>query len=313
MVRLETLRLAWWLALVRDNGFFLKQNCGAGSDPLTGFATTKGALIRSMLFPKPMGFKFYRDSVRFIGVLAGIAALGFSASAVQFIRLGIPWHTILVRALDLVTVVVPPALPATLSIGTSFAISRLRKQGIFCISPSRVNVAGKINVCCFDKTGTLTEDGLDILGIRGLDRDGERFGELIDDVYDLPQSLGKANFHQALATCHSLKMVDGEPIGDPLDVKMFTFTKWTLEEGMNAGMGKIKGPSGMEQPAALVQTVVRPPGTGHFRLEDALKSGGRVRSFVCIVQTVTQRGFSMPTSWSLASSALLSSSLHCVE
>ena len=259
------------------------RNYSTDADPLIGFATTKGALIRSMLFPKPMGFKFYRDSVRFIGVLAGIAGLGFSASAVQFIHLGLPWHTILIRALDLITIVVPPALPATLSIGTSFAISRLRKQGIFCISPSRVNVAGKINVCCFDKTGTLTEDGLDILGIRGLDREGERFGELIDNVYDLPQSRSKASFHQALATCHSLKMVDGEAIGDPLDVKMFTFTKWTLEEGMNVGMGKIKGPSGMGQPAALVQTVVRPPGTGHFRLEDALKSGGRVRSSVCTV------------------------------
>jgi len=42
-----------------------------------------------MLFPKPIGFKFYRDSMRFIGVLAGIAALGFCASAVQFIRLGV--------------------------------------------------------------------------------------------------------------------------------------------------------------------------------------------------------------------------------
>ncbi|TFY78130.1 hypothetical protein EWM64_g5879 [Hericium alpestre] len=52
----------------------------------TGFNTTKGALVRSMLFPKPMGFKFYRDSIRFIMVLAGIAALGFCASAVQFLR-----------------------------------------------------------------------------------------------------------------------------------------------------------------------------------------------------------------------------------
>ena len=42
-----------------------------------------------MLFPKPIGFKFYRDSIRFIMVLAGIAALGFSASAVQFVRLGV--------------------------------------------------------------------------------------------------------------------------------------------------------------------------------------------------------------------------------
>lgn len=52
-----------------------------------GFSTTKGALIRSMLFPKPMGFKFYRDSMRFIGVLACVAGLGFLASAFQFVRL----------------------------------------------------------------------------------------------------------------------------------------------------------------------------------------------------------------------------------
>jgi len=55
----------------------------------TGFDTTKGSLVRSMLFPKPIGFKFYRDSVRFIGVLAGIAAFGFMFSAVQFVKIGV--------------------------------------------------------------------------------------------------------------------------------------------------------------------------------------------------------------------------------
>lgn len=63
--------------------------------PPTGFNTTKGALVRSMLFPKPMGFKFYRDSMRFIAVLAGIAGLGFLASAAQFVRLGVKLHTLL--------------------------------------------------------------------------------------------------------------------------------------------------------------------------------------------------------------------------
>ncbi|KAL4080351.1 hypothetical protein V8B97DRAFT_2020959 [Scleroderma yunnanense] len=246
----------------------------------TGFSTTKGALVRSMLFPKPIGFKFYRDSMRFIGVLAGIAGLGFCASAVQFIRLGIPFITIIVRAMDLITIVVPPALPATLSIGTSFAIGRLRKLGIFCISPTRVNIGGKVNVCCFDKTGTLTEDGLDILGVRSLDRTEHRFGELIDDVHDLPSMRDQASFLHALVTCHSLKMVDGNAIGDPLDVKMFQFTRWTLEEGLVAGTGIIKGKSGTERPTALVQTVVRPPGSARFRLEDALKSNGKHAHFL---------------------------------
>lgn len=34
-----------------------------------------------------------------------------------------------------------------------------------------------------------------------------------------------------MATCHSLRVVDDELLGDPLDVKMFQFTDWTFEEG----------------------------------------------------------------------------------
>ena len=36
-----------------------------------------------------------------------------------------------------------------------------------------------------------------------------------------------------MATCHSLKVVDGELLGDPLEVKMFQFTGWSYEEGEN--------------------------------------------------------------------------------
>jgi cation-transporting ATPase 13A3/4/5 len=256
----------------------------------TGFDTTKGALVRSMLFPKPMGFKFYRDSFRFIGFLAGIAGVGFLASSVNFVKLGIAWHTIVVRALDLITVVVPPALPATMSIGTTFAIARLRKGGIFCISPNRVNIGGKINVVCFDKTGTLTADGLDVLGTRTIDLRARRFSELHEQADEMPvnpnSQRGDAEARKlpllyALATCHSLKVVDGEVIGDPLDVKMFEFTGWTLDEGKEQAarattkVGTAKdGKSRLtERAPALVQTVVRPPGGQQFEVEDAVKPG----------------------------------------
>ena len=33
-----------------------------------------------------------------------------------------------------------------------------------------------------------------------------------------------------MATCHSLRVVDEELLGDPLDVKMFEFTGWSFEE-----------------------------------------------------------------------------------
>ena len=36
-----------------------------------------------------------------------------------------------------------------------------------------------------------------------------------------------------MATCHSLRVVDDELLGDPLDVKMFQFTGWSYEESGN--------------------------------------------------------------------------------
>ncbi|KAL8813097.1 MAG: hypothetical protein Q9200_000513 [Gallowayella weberi] len=208
----------------------------------TGFNTTKGALVRSMLFPKPSGFKFYKDAFRYISVMAAVAAVGFIASFVNFVRLKLAWHLIVVRALDLITIVVPPALPATLSIGTSFALSRLKMKSIFCISPQRVNIGGKLDVICFDKTGTLTEDGLDILGVRIVQRPAMRFGELLSSSSTLlpgaayerdptvDYDVHKAALH-TMASCHSLRNVDGELVGDPLDLKMFEFTNWTFTEG----------------------------------------------------------------------------------
>ena len=52
-----------------------------------GFSTTKGALVRSMLFPKPSGFKFYKDAFRYISVMALVAGIGFIASFANFVHL----------------------------------------------------------------------------------------------------------------------------------------------------------------------------------------------------------------------------------
>ncbi|KAK9674726.1 hypothetical protein K7432_016952, partial [Basidiobolus ranarum] len=246
----------------------------------TGFNTTKGALVRSMLFPKPNKFAFYRDSFRFIGVLGCIAIVGFMISVVNFIKLGVPWEKILVRALDLITIVVPPALPATMSVGTTFAISRLRKCGIFCISPTRVNVCGKINAMCFDKTGTLTEDGLDVLGVQLVDHQTKQFSDLHRSMDSLEPSTaanhGDIPILHAMTTCHSLKLIDGVLMGDPLDLKMFEFTHWVLEEG---GGQPLRMPSKKDKmssgaAAGLVPTVVRPPGGKKFDLDAMLTGSG---------------------------------------
>ena len=59
----------------------------------------------------------------------------------------------------------PPALPAAMTIGVVIAQRRLRKKGIYCISPRTINVSGSIDCVCFDKTGTITEDGMDMWGV----------------------------------------------------------------------------------------------------------------------------------------------------
>lgn len=249
----------------------------------TGFNTTKGALVRSMLFPKPSGFKFYRDSFRYISVMGGVATIGFIASFINFIKLGLAWHLIVVRALDLITIVVPPALPATLTIGTNFALSRLKKQQIFCISPQRVNVAGKLDIVCFDKTGTLTEDGLDVLGVRLVQHPEIRFGDILEEAHEVlpPASYDRdptvdyrvnKNMLYTMASCHSLRLVDDELIGDPLDLKMFQFTEWSFEEGSRNTAHFIE--PGTQHPAP---SVTRPPPGLEYDLDDSQGTGNPIR------------------------------------
>ena len=43
----------------------------------TGFLTTKGNLVRDILYPKPIHFEFYTDGLKFVGMMACLAILGF--------------------------------------------------------------------------------------------------------------------------------------------------------------------------------------------------------------------------------------------
>lgn len=57
-----------------------------------------------------------------------------------------------------------------------------------------------------------------------------------------------------MATCHSLRLVDGELLGDPLDIKMFEFTGWMYEEGGNANSDQSSGKGD-----TIIPSVARPP------------------------------------------------------
>ncbi|CAH8511961.1 unnamed protein product [Schistosoma rodhaini] len=209
----------------------------------TGFYTVKGELVRSILFPKPLKFKFTQDSFRFIFALSILAVIGLGVSIYLMIRANVGVGDIIRRALDLVTVVVPPALPVVMTLGVVLAQRRLLSHGIFCVNSTVINVCGVINVACFDKTGTLTEDGLDMWGIIPYE-DG-----LFRDPKLEPSELDNGPLMECLATCHSLTLIEGVLAGDPLDLKMFQSTKWELIEEA-ADHCKFE---------MAVPTIVRPP------------------------------------------------------
>lgn len=55
----------------------------------TGFTTAKGELVRSILYPKPIGFKFYIDSLKFVLLMFCIALCGIAYCVYVYIAKGV--------------------------------------------------------------------------------------------------------------------------------------------------------------------------------------------------------------------------------
>lgn len=191
-----------------------------------------------MLFPKPVDQKFYADAFKFIMILVIIAVVGFMGALVYFLKIGVDSVEIALRALDLFTICVPPALPAAMSVCITFSIARLKKKQIYCTSPQRINVAGKVGVVVFDKTGTLTAEGLDVLGVRNSRGKGENFSQLINTIEGLREDEGQEeqrsgtslSLINALGCTHDLNLLNGELIGEPLEVSMIEWANYELEQ-----------------------------------------------------------------------------------
>lgn len=220
----------------------------------TAYSTLKGQLVRSIMYPKPVDFRFTKDLFKFVGFLSCIAALGFLYTILVMISRGSSAWKIIIRSLDIITIVVPPALPAAMSIGIFAAQMRLHAKQIFCISPSTINTCGAINTVCFDKTGTLTEDGLDFNCFRAIYlRNGlPEFGNELHDFCtdELPEN---GELLKAVATCHSLTRIDKVLNGDPLDLVLFRKTGWIMDEASER-MGDETAQFDILQP-----TVIRSP------------------------------------------------------
>ena len=133
----------------------------------TGFMTAKGSLVSAIMYPPPVDFRFERDSYRFIGFLASLASIGFTYSIIKKVNKRIQRDSlfyltflhssnvqiiageagvkVVFHSFDIITICVPPALPAAMTAGIILAQKRLEQRNIYCISPRSINVSGNLH------------------------------------------------------------------------------------------------------------------------------------------------------------------------
>ena len=251
----------------------------------TGFNTFKGNLIAGILYPKKDKDTFTRDSVKYIIFMGIMTIVGFAISLKFLIVEGEnSAKEIIERFLDLFTTAVPPSLPACLSIGITYSLSRLSDKGIFCIQRDRINKAGTVNILVFDKTGTLTEDHLDIKGFVTTKINEQKlfeFNEFMDSCENYSnividhfkrkdktfKNLNKdllQYYVECLACCHCLTYVKEKLIGDPIDVRML--------ENTNVGNENNANPLVLDYIRPKFEEDILVPYVDNYNVEEKLKS-----------------------------------------
>eukprot|EP00922_Rhytidocystis_sp_ex-Travisia-forbesii_P013489 GHVS01020202.1.p1 GENE.GHVS01020202.1~~GHVS01020202.1.p1 ORF type:complete len:1401 (+),score=180.46 GHVS01020202.1:137-4339(+) len=205
----------------------------------TGFGTVQGHMLRPIVYPSAdCSMQFNRDAMTYIAVLAFGAVCGACVGLWMGLSQGLAHEEILSRCLDLFTQIVPPALPAALSVGMSIAIARLQHYWhISCICPSRILVSGQVNTFVFDKTGTLTDEGLDfyaclpvVRGVCGASGCSTAYEGMdsAEFVGKLNQTFDGCSLIHCMATCHSVVWVAEHAVGDPLELLMLEYSQWAL-------------------------------------------------------------------------------------
>ena len=104
-----------------------------------------------------------------------------------------------------------------------------------------------------------------------------------------------------MATCHSLRLIDRELVGDPLDYKMFKFTGWTFEEG-----GQFSRDLEDSDDSRLWPSIARPPAGMEFDI-DGTDVTNKVRQFFVVFAMAKRDSRVHQLSW--ASSGLSTSFL----
>ncbi len=170
------------------------------------------------------------DEMHVYVALGSMVAVTVAAAAVFMVRFGVvygfSWRKALSEALDLVTIVVPPALPATVTFVSAFMIVRLGLLGVSFMSVAAVQHSAHVNLVCLDTTGTLTEQRRAVRTVLPVEG-----GEFLTRVIPREDArVPNEGLRRALACCRSLAIVNGELVGDEVEHKLVETSGFALED-----------------------------------------------------------------------------------
>jgi cation-transporting ATPase 13A1 len=210
----------------------------------TGFETSQGSLVRTMIYSTEHVSANNAEALFFILFLLIFAVAASWYVWDEGVRNDRKRSKLLLDCVLIVTSVVPPELPMQLSLSVNTALAALAKFAIFCTEPFRIPYAGRIDVACFDKTGTLTGEDLVVEGIAGLDLvEGSARTASADGVPKItPVTQSGIETTLVLATAHALVRLDeGEIVGDPMEKATLSSLNWQL--GRNDLLSNRTGPT----------------------------------------------------------------------
>eukprot|EP00474_Spongospora_subterranea_P010117 CRZ10575.1 hypothetical protein [Spongospora subterranea] len=211
----------------------------------TGFHTAQGRLVSTMMSATDRVTVNNTESFMFIFCLLLFAIA--SASYVLYESWGDPSRArskLILNCIMIITSVVPPELPMELSLAVNTSLAALLQKRIFCTEPFRIPLAGAVNTICFDKTGTLTEDEFEFLGVASQDTGSssvsapEKSGTVSKPDHLLLSSTvdPRSWASRVIGSCHSLVFLDGNIVGDPLEIAAVQAVSWQALSGSGAGI-----------------------------------------------------------------------------
>lgn len=199
----------------------------------TGFETSQGNLVRTMLFSTERVSANNVEALLFILFLLVFALAASWYVWTEGVAADRKRSKLMLDCVLIITSVVPPELPMELSLAVNSSLAALSRFAIFCTEPFRIPYAGRVDIACFDKTGTLTGEDLVVEGIAGLqlEQNGSAMGASKPRTELMPVSEVGLQTTLVLATAHALvKLDDGEIVGEPMEKATLSSLGWVLNQ-----------------------------------------------------------------------------------